>query len=178
MLIVRKILFIFNEITLNKINDMAQVYQFQIQNLNTQAEVTAIGNSILFADSINPRYVTNEAGSAVANILVVTSNVDIDTSALAANEYEILADDSQSELSIDISTGKFVEGNLICGYAPLTAVQTDVRDFVAYKQNGSDNVWFKGVCSTTQSQDYTPDLVANSNAIHMLTPAQVASINF
>ena len=157
---------------------MAQVYQFEIQTLNSQAEVTAIGNSILFADSISPRYHINESGSVLRNLLVVTSNVDIDTSALSAADFEILADDSQSELSIDISTGKFVEGNLICGYAPLTSVQTDVRDFVAYKQNGSDNVWFKGVCSTTQSQDYTPDLVANGNPIHMLTPAQVASINF
>jgi len=157
---------------------MAQVYQFEVQTLNNQAEVTAIGNSILFADSIVPRLSTNEGGALPRNILVVTSNVDIDQAALSATDYEILADDSQSELSIDISTGKFVEGNLICGYAPLTSVQTDVRDFVAYKQNGSDNVWFKGVCSTTQSQDYTPDLVANSNPIHMLTPAQVASINF
>jgi hypothetical protein len=157
---------------------MAQVYQFQLDAVNTQAEVTAIGNSILFADSIDPRYAINESGTTMKNMLTVTSNVDIDTSALASADYEILADDSQSELSIDISTGKFVEGNLICGYAPLTSVQTDVRDFVAYKQNGSDNVWFKGVCSTTQSQDYTPDLVANSNPIHMLTPAQVASINF
>ena len=157
---------------------MAQVYQFDLARTSTQAEVTAIGNSILFADSINPMYIVDEAGAGPRNYLCVTSNVDIDTSALTAADYEILADDSQSELSIDISTGKFVEGNLICGYAPLTSVQTDVRDFVAYKQNGSDNVWFKGVCSTTQSQDYTPDLVANSNPIHMLTPAQVASINF
>ena len=157
---------------------MAQVYQFNLASVNTQAEVTAIGNSVLFADAIEPRYSIAESGTNPINILTVTSNVDIDTSALGAADYEILADDSQSELSIDISTGKFVEGNLICGYAPLTSVQTDVRDFVAYKQNGSDNVWFKGVCSTTQSQDYTPDLVANSNPIHMLTPAQVASINF
>ena len=178
MLIVRKILFIFNEITLNIVNDMAQVYQFVLANVTSQAEGTAIGNSILFADSIQPMYVAGDPGASTLNNLIVTSNVDIDTSALTANEYEILADDSQSELSIDISTGKFVEGNLICGYAPLTSVQTDVRDFVAYKQNGSDNVWFKGVCSTTQSQDYTPDLVANSNPIHMLTPAQVASIRF
>lgn len=158
---------------------MAQVYQFEVPNLTTQAAVTAIGNSILFADSIQPIRAHGMDSSATSqNQLVVTSNVDIDTSALDIYTYEILADDSQSELSIDISTGKFVEGNLICGYAPLTSVQTDVRDFVAYKQNGSDNVWFKGVCSTTQSQDYTPDLVANSNPIHMLTPAQVASINF
>ena len=157
---------------------MAQVYQFALASVTTQAEVTAIGNSILFADSIAPMYTTGDPGGLLRNNLVVTSNVDIDATVLAVAAYEILADDSQSELSIDISTGKFVEGNLICGYAPLTSVQTDVRDFVAYKQNGSDNVWFKGVCSTTQSQDYTPDLVANSNAIHMLTPAQVASINF
>lgn len=157
---------------------MAQVYQFQMNLNTTQAEVTALGNSVLFADSIIPVFYHPESGASVANHLLVTSNVDIDTSALDASSYEVLADDSQSELSIDISTGKFVEGNLICGYAPLTSVQTDVRDFVAYKQSGSDNVWFKGVCSTTQSQDYTPDLVANSNAIHMLTPAQVASINF
>lgn len=157
---------------------MAQVYQFRLDATTSQAEVTAIGNSILFADNIEPRLSISESGASPVNILTVTSNVDIDTSALTAADYEILADDSQSELSIDISTGKFVEGNLICGYAPLTSVQTDVRDFVAYKQNGSDNVWFKGVCSTTQSQDYTPDLVANSNPIHMLTPAQVASINF
>ena len=157
---------------------MAQVYQFSVAHTESQAEVTAIGNSILFADSIQPIFCATEPGGSLRNMLIVTSNVDIDTSALSADSYEILADDSQSELSIDISTGKFVEGNLICGYAPLTSVQTDVRDFVAYKQNGSDNVWFKGVCSTTQSQDYTPDLVANSNPIHMLTPAQVASINF
>jgi hypothetical protein len=159
---------------------MAQVYQFELRNLASQSEVTAIGNSILFADSIVPirAHGQDSAGEVATNQLVVTSNVDIDTTALNPTDFEILADDSQSELSIDISTGKFVEGNLICGYAPLTSVQTDVRDFVAYKQNGSDNVWFKGVCSTTQSQDYTPDLVANSNPIHMLTPAQVASINF
>jgi len=157
---------------------MAQVYQFQVSGVTSQAEVTAIGNSILFADAINPWYGQTEPAGATLNHLIVTSNVDIDTSALSASYYEILADDSQSELSIDISTGKFVEGNLICGYAPLTEVQTDVRDFVAYKQNGTDVVWFKGVCSTTQSQDYTPDLVANSRPIHMLTPAQVASINF
>jgi len=157
---------------------MAQVYQFTVSAVITQAEITAIGNSILFADNIVPTYLSGEAGGTLQNRLIVTSNVDIDQTALAADTYEILADDSQSELSIDISTGKFVEGNLVCGYAPLTSVQTDVRDFVAYKQNGSDNVWFKGVCSTTQSQDYTPDLVANSNPIHMLTPAQVASIRF
>ena len=160
------------------IQDMAQVYQFNIPTTTTQAEITAIGNSVLFADSIVPLFVDTEPAGARTNVLLVTSNVDIDQTALAFGEYEILADDSQSELSIDISTGKFVEGNLICGYAPLTEVQTDVRDFVAYKQNGSDNVWFKGVCSTTQSQDYTPDLVANSRSIHMLTPAQVASIRF
>jgi hypothetical protein len=157
---------------------MAQVYQFVVAGVTLQSEVTAIGNSILFADAINPIYAATEPAGGLQNLLVVTSNVDFDSAALGAANYEILADDSQSELSIDISTGKFVEGNLICGYAPLTSVQTDVRDFVAYKQNGSDNVWFKGVCSTTQSQDYTPDLVANSNPIHMLTPAQVASINF
>ncbi len=157
---------------------MAQVYQFSVGDITTQAMVTAVGNSVLFADAIQPIFTATEPSGSFRNMLVVTSNVDVDTSALAANDYEILADDSQSELSIDISTGKFVEGNLICGYAPLTEVQTDVRDFVAYKQNGSDNVWFKGVCSTTQSQDYTPDLVANSQPIHMLTPAQVASINF
>jgi len=157
---------------------MAQVYQFTVGNVTSQAEVTAIGNSILFADEIMPTFFTGEAGGVLLNRLIVTSNVDIDAGVLGAGDYEILADDSQSELSVDISTGKFVEGNLICGYAPLTEVQTDVRDFVAYKQNGSDNVWFKGVCSTTQSQDYTPDLVANSRSIHMLTPAQVASISF
>ena len=156
---------------------MAQVYQFTVANTDTQAEVTAIGNSILFADSILPTFFSGENAGSLANRLIVTSNVDIDQTALSGADFEILADDSQSELSVDISTGKFVEGNLICGYAPLTEVQTDVRDFVAYK-SGTDNVWFKGVCSTTQSQDYTPDLVANSRPIHMLTPAQVASINF
>lgn len=157
---------------------MAQVYQFVLSNVTTQAEITAVGNSILFADAIQPLFAASEPSGNLVNLMLVTSNVDIDTSALAAGDFEILADDSQSELSIDISTGKYVEGNLICGYAPLTEVQTDVRDFVAYKEFGTDNVWFKGVCSTTQSQDYTPDLVANSRSIHMLTPAQVASINF
>jgi len=149
---------------------MAQVYEFKLSATTTQAEITAIGNSILFADDISATF------PAGVNMLTVTSNVDIDVSALTAADFEVLADDSQSEMSVDISTGKFVEGNLICGYAPQTEVQTDVRNFVAYKQSGSDNVWFKGICSTTQSQDYTPDLVANSRSIHMLTPAQVASL--
>ena len=114
---------------------MAQVYQFSLAQMNTQAEVTAIGNSVLFADSIIPYYAESEPGTSTnRNVLIVTSNVDIDAASLDATIFEILADDSQSELSIDISTGKFVEGNLICGYAPLTSVQTDVRDFVAYPQ--------------------------------------------
>ena len=156
---------------------MANTWQFKIGRVTSKAKVSAVANSFLFADSIIPIYAQTEGTADNAEALaIVTSNVTIDEGPLSLTDYEILADDSDSEVSVDISTGKFVEGNLICGYALYTEVQNDVRNFVTYKINGSDFVWFKGICSTTQSQDYTPLMLTNNRAIHMLTPEQVASV--
>jgi hypothetical protein len=33
-----------------------------------------------------------------------------------------------------------------------------------------------GVCNTTQSQDYTPEIIANGRVIKMMTPSQVESL--
>lgn len=157
---------------------MANTWQFKLARITSQAKVSAVANSFLFADDIVPMFVQSEGSVDNAeNCAIVTSNVTIDEGVLSAADYEILADDADSEVSVDISTGKFVEGNLICGYALYTEVQNDVRNFVTYKINGSDFVWFKGICSTTQSQDYTPLMLTNNRAIHMLTPEQVASVS-
>lgn len=152
---------------------MAKVYQLQTDTYS-QSQFDNIAHSLLFADAIQPIFTQAESGSNRVAI-VVTSNVEsVSTSAAS---YEILADDSQSEVAVDIATGKFVEGNIICGIAPLAEIQSDVRNFVTYNITGSDSKMFVGVCATTQSQDYTPDLVANSRVTKMLTPAQVKSLN-
>jgi hypothetical protein len=90
--------------------------------------------------------------------------------------YELLADDSQSEISVDISSGKFVEGNLIAVWATVSEAQSDMRDFMTFYATSGDIHLHVGVCNTTQSQDYTPDIVANNRAVKMLTPSQVVSL--
>lgn len=153
---------------------MAKTYQLQV-DAYAQSDFDNVAHSLLFASSIQPIYTQAESGTNNFAI-VVTSNVE-SSWAGAAVFYEVLADDSQSEIAIDIATGKFVEGNIITGIAPLNEIQSDVRNFVTYNIVGSDQKLFVGVCSTTQSQDYTPDLVANSRVTKMLTPAQVKSLN-
>jgi hypothetical protein len=107
--------------------------------------------------------------------VVVTSAIE---SAWTGNalDFELLADDSQSETSIDISSGKFVEGNLIAVICPDSEAQSDLRDFMTFYDANSDLNLHVGVCNTTQSQDYTPAIVENSRVIKMISPAQVLSL--
>ena len=152
---------------------MAKTYALETQAYS-QAQFNNFSHSLLFADSCLPH-----TGSAVAAAdpiyLIVTSNVE-STPSGATNTYRVLADDSQSETAIDISTGKFVNGNVITGIAPLAEIQSDVRNFVTYVITGSDLMMFVGVCNSTQSQDYTPALVTQSRVNLMLTPAQLATL--
>jgi hypothetical protein len=151
---------------------MAQVYQLEL-NAPTQAVFDTYAHSLLFADQINPvAGKTPEAGSAGKSI-IVTSGVE---SSAANADYELLADDSQSEVSIDISTGKFVDGNLIAVWATNSEAQSDLRDFMSFFAETGDVHLHVGVCNTTQSQDYTPAIIENSRVIKMLSPAQVNSL--
>jgi len=90
--------------------------------------------------------------------------------------YELLADDSQSEVSVDISTGKFVEGNLIAVLCTTAEAQSDLRDFMTFYATSGDIHLHVGVCNTTQSQDYTPAIIENSRVLKMVSPAQVLSL--
>lgn len=154
---------------------MAKTYQLET-NTYTQAQFDEFAHSILFADSIVPHW-NGTAGNPDAISLIVTSSVESTLTGSASSQYLVLADDSKSEVAVDIATGKFVEGNVITGIAPLSEIQADVRDFVCYNIAGVDSKMFVGVCNSTQSQDYTPDLVANSRVIKMLTPQQVRTLN-
>jgi len=113
------------------------------------------------------------AGNPDANSIVVTSGVE--SSDYGAG-YQLLADDSQSEVSVDISSGKFVEGNLIAVMCPTSEAQSDLRDFMTFYASSGDIHLHVGVCNTTQSQDYTPAIVENSRVIKMVSPAQVLSL--
>lgn len=151
---------------------MAKVYQLEVRGDYNQAAFDPFAHSLLFADSIQPVFTQTEGGLNTPNI-IVTSNVE---SSGPAGDYELLADDSQSEVSIDISTGKFVEGNLIAVLCPTSEAQSDLRDFMTFYAVSGDVHLHVGVCNTTQSQDYTPDIIANSRVIKMLTPAQVQTL--
>lgn len=150
---------------------MAQVYQLDCDGGYSQAQFDQFSHSLLFADSIVPLSVGTPTGDGRS--LVVTSSVE---STGPAGYYIKLADDSQSETSIDISTGKFVDGNLIAVLCPTSEAQSDMRNFVTYFAVSGDTHLHIGLCNTTQSQDYTPDIVANSRVIKMMTPAQVKSL--
>lgn len=151
---------------------MAKTYALETLAYS-QAQFNNFSHSLLFADSAFPH--TSGADNATAVYLVVTSNVE-STPTGVANTYRVLADDSASETAIDISTGKFVAGNVITGIAPLAEIQSDVRNFVTYSITGSDMLMFVGVCDSTQSQDYTPLLVQNSRVNLMMTQAQLSSL--
>jgi hypothetical protein len=156
---------------------MAKTYQLAVQGAYTQAQFDTVAHSLLFASSIDPVYTVNATGGPDDKCIIVTSNVESSAPTGAPNTYLELADDSQSEVAIDIATGKFVEGNLIAVLCPTSEAQSDMRDFVTYFANTGDIHLHVGVCNTTQSQDYTPDIVANSRVIKMMTPAQVKSLN-
>ena len=151
---------------------MAKTYALETKAY-TQAQFNNFAHSMLFADSCMPH--ARNAADAEQVYLVVTSNVESSDTGVD-NSYRVIADDSQSETAIDISTGKFVSGNLIVGIAPLAEIQSDVRNFVTYVITGSSLLMYVGVCNSTQSQDYTPLLVSQSRVNLMLTPAQLATL--
>jgi len=153
---------------------MAKVYQQEVTGTLTQAQFDNIAHSLIFADSIIPQLSANEAFTAMRNVINVTSGVESTES--TSGTYQLLADDSQSEVSVDISTGKFVEGNLIAVQCTVSEAQSDLRDFMTFYASSGDIHWHVGVCNTTQSQDYTPDIIANSRVIKMVSPAQVQSL--
>jgi hypothetical protein len=151
---------------------MAKVYQL-IVNADTQAEFDKYAHSILFAENIQP-ILTQAEGGLNARAITVTSGVESEEH--DSSRYELLADDSQSEVSVDISTGKFVEGNLIAVLCTTAEAQADLRDFMTFYAWNGDIHLHVGVCNTTQSQDYTPAIIANSRVIKMVSPAQVQSL--
>lgn len=152
---------------------MAKVYQLNVLGSYTQAQFDMFSHSLLFADSINPVFTQTEAGTNTKNI-VVTSGIESEQP--VSGSYELLADDSQSEVSVDISSGKFVEGNLIAVLCTVSEAQSDLRDFMTFYATSGDIHLHVGVCNTTQSQDYTPAIIENSRVIKMVSPAQVESL--
>ncbi len=154
---------------------MAKVYQFPVKGDYSQAEFDGVAHSILFADTLLPVYIT-DANVPNGNNLVVTSGVESQDLFTNVAEYKLLADDSQSEISVDISSGKFVEGNLIAVLATVSEAQSDLRDFMTFYASTGDIHLHVGVCNTTQSQDYTPAIIENSRVIKMVSPAQVQSL--
>ena len=154
---------------------MAKIYQIDVNGAKSQAQFDGVAHSILFAENILPVFTQTEGGTNTKNI-VVTSGVESDGAAYGAGSYELLADDSQSEVSVDISTGKFVEGNLIAVYCTTAEAQSDLRDFMTFYATSGDIHLHVGVCNTTQSQDYTPAIIANSRVLKMVSPAQVQSL--
>jgi len=153
---------------------MAKVYQLHVIGGYTQSQFDRFAHSLLFADSINPVYVQTEAGNN-AKTVVVTSGVESSESGITS-EYELLADDSRSEAAIQISTGKFVEGNMIAVLCPTSEAQSDLRNYMTFYATSGDIHLHIGLCNTTQSQDYTPDIIANNRVIKMVTPAQVKNL--
>jgi hypothetical protein len=152
---------------------MAKVYQMPVAGTYTQAQFDNVAHSLLFADSIRPVLTQTETGTNNKNI-VVTSGVE--SVAWSTDYYELLADDSQSEVSVDISSGKFVEGNLIAVQCTVSEAQSDLRDFMTFYATSGDVHLHVGVCNTTQSQDYTPAIIENSRVLKMVSPAQVESL--
>ena len=153
---------------------MAKVYQLAVNvAVGAQADFDDYAHSLLFADSINSIYTFAESGVATPAIVVTSAVESINPN---TSYYELLADDSQSEISVDISSGKFVEGNLIAVWCPTSEAQSDLRDFMTFYALSGDIHLHVGVCNTTQSQDYTPAIIENSRALKMVSPAQVESL--
>ena len=151
---------------------MAKVYQLEVLGTYTQANFDLFAHSLLFADNIVPVSGTTPQGAG-GNSIIVTSGVESES---IGADYDLLADDSQSEVSVDISSGKFVEGNLIAVLCPTAEAQSDLRDFMTFYATSGDIHLHVGVCNTTQSQDYTPAIIENSRVIKMVSPQQVTSL--
>lgn len=150
---------------------MAQTYEFNnVSGNNTAANVSALGAQFLFADQVTCRLDTD------THKLQTTSRFALGDGASLTGGI-LLADDSAVETQFEQSVGKFVDGNLIFGYAPLTEIKSDVRNYIFYPATGSTTEgFFTGVCNSTQSQDYTPALVSNSRNILMISAEQAASL--
>lgn len=153
---------------------MAKVYQLNVLGDTTQTEFDNVAHSLLFADSIQAVANGIEGGTTERSI-VVTSGVDSATYG-SSGQYNLLADDSRSEAAITVSTGKFVEGNLIAVICPSAEAQADMRNYMTFYATTGDLHLHIGLCNTTQSQDYTPDIIANNRVIKMITPAQVKNL--
>ena len=154
---------------------MAKVYQLLVDGGYSQANFDAVAHSLLFADSIQPVFTQTEVGTNNKNIMVTSGVESVAPSGLATH-YELLADDSRSEAAIQISTGKFVEGNMIAVLCPNSEAQSDLRNYMTFYATTGDIHLHIGICNTTQSQDYTPDIIANSRVLKMVTPAQVKNL--
>ena len=148
---------------------MAKVVQLEVKTY-TQSEFNEFGHAFLLADSIIPFRYAPTGDPAVNSKLDLLITTDVESN------VTVNADDSASEVAIDISTGKWVSGNLVCGIAPLQDIRNDVRDFVTYQIGNDDSYLFKGVANTTQSQDYVPDILASTNVLLQLTPDQVKNL--
>jgi hypothetical protein len=135
------------------------------------AFISGIGATLLFADST----IVEAPESDGPNRIKVTSRFAAGDA--ATSDVTLLADDAETELQFEQSTGKFVDGNLIAGFAPLTEIKNDVRNYIFYPTvaDSTEGV-FTGICNSTQSQDYTPALVANSRPILMISPAQALTL--
>ena len=96
---------------------MEKVYQLEVIGDYTQAKFDEWSHSLLFADSILPTEGRTTAAGAAGKSVIVTSSVDSSGTSTGA-DYVLLADDSRSEAAITVSTGKFVEGNLIAVLCP------------------------------------------------------------
>ena len=153
---------------------MAKVYQLEV-NSYSQAKFDEFSHSLIFADSIQCVMGATPQAAGNGRSIIVTSSVE-SSGAATGDDYHLLADDSQSETAIDIATGKFVEGNLIAVLCTTSEAQEDMRNFVTYLASTGDIHLHIGVCNTTQSQDYTPGIVANNRVIKMMTPQQVKSL--
>lgn len=153
---------------------MAKVYQLEVKGDYSQAAFDEWSHSLMFADNIVP-VAGGIPDTDTGNSIVVTSGIE-SSNATTGNDYDLLADDSQSEVSIDISTGKFVEGNIIAVLCTTSEAQSDLRDFMTFYSTTGDIHLHVGVCNTTQSQDYTPAIIENSRVLKMLSPSQVQSL--
>ena len=153
---------------------MAKVYQLEVLGTYNQATFDNVAHSILFADSIAPIGVSTPDGNIAATSIVVTSGVD--STPTDAFNYRLLGDDSRSEAALTVSSGKFVDGNLITVLCTSAEAQSDMRNYMTFFATTGDIHLHVGVCNTTQSQDYTPDIIANSRVIKMVTPAQVKNL--
>jgi hypothetical protein len=152
---------------------MAKVYQLEVKGDYTQAKFDEWSHSLLFSNNITPLAVSTPSGAG--NSIIVTSGID-SSGTLTAADYEVLADDSRSEAAIQISTGKFVEGNMVAVLCPVSEAQSDLRNYMTFYATSGDIHLHIGICNTTQSQDYTPDIIANSRVLKMVTPAQVKTL--